>query len=54
MAYVIDTNKKYVSHIGDEASCRQYISNAQSLFGGSFTIAKTAKERDAKIKELKS
>lgn len=54
MHYVIDVSHQYVTHIGDERSCREYVRNATELFGaGPYEIVKGAKARDARIKELR-
>ena len=53
MHYVIDTRKGYVTHEGNEQSCRQYVSNATSLFGGTFVIVKGAKEREATLRKYR-
>lgn len=53
MFYVIDIRKGYVTHQGNERSCRQYVWNATSLFGGQFEIVRGAKEREATLRKYR-
>jgi len=57
MYYIIDKKRIMVSAQHEtEGLCRQHIRNAASLFGNepsNYFIANGAKERDAKLKELK-
>jgi hypothetical protein len=53
MSYVIDIRKGYVTHEGNEDSCRQYVRNATDLFGGEFIIVQGAKEREATLRKYR-
>ena len=57
MHFVIDKTKKFVvSQHEEEALCRDYIANCAIMYGhdiDNYVVAKGAKDRDAKIKELK-
>jgi hypothetical protein len=54
--YVIDKNKKYVTHQGDESSCHEYIRTVGYLYGlpsTNYVLADSAKSRDVTLRLLK-